>query len=792
MTSPTAPASPATSSDPLLERLRLSTAGTYDIAGELGRGGMAVVYLAHDLKLDRRVAIKVMDPRLSLTPGMSDRFLLEARIAARLQHPNIIVVHDIRQDHELSYFVMSFVEGMAADHLCQQATPVAIDDVRWIVVGAARALAHAHAEGIVHRDIKPANILVNVKGDVILTDFGIAKALGGTSLTQSGTQVGTPSYMSPEQFTDKPVGPPSDQYSLGVTAYVLLTGRLPFSGELYQLILAHSNQVPTHVRELRPDCPAFLADAVMRMLEKDPAQRWPSLHDLADVVSESLPANGGRALAAAARLAQQERAQEVPALMALTPVSPVPAGRSPSTPPPSPPSTPAPDPPPAPVIAALQLDASSFDVEVGAPFTLPLRAFDANGTPVPTAGLDVLLDRPDAVAVDVASWLVEPRLPGDTRLIVAPRHAFASGGTPAVRASCVIRVRAVPTVVAPQAATPIAPPSPRRTMPVMLIAGGLAAAVLAFIVYRNERWHAGCHWHQRRGGRHGRSHGGAVHDVIVHHSSDGHSGQLGGGVKRRCIARRHRRPGHTIGSVLSARCRVGNAVESRNAIRIGAQHTERWRVTRCRSIHRKCFANGCPDRITEHFRRAYPARCCDRTHVGVCRTGSHTTRANSTTASHHRAHDRQRHATGQRRATPTVCRRDAPGGLGPVQRTARHQGRLGPGDRELLPRWRRSSYGDGGQCEDHRRSHHQSWTVRAAGLQARLLGRQAVGIALVTFIAERRDGQVARLWSPSARSRYPLSVRRSVYREVADPNAGRASFGEPPRGFPMPAAIFPS
>lgn len=486
MTSPTAPASPATSSDPLLERLRLSTAGTYDIAGELGRGGMAVVYLAHDLKLDRRVAIKVMDPRLSLTPGMSDRFLLEARIAARLQHPNIIVVHDIRQDHELSYFVMSFVEGMAADHLCQQATPVAIDDVRWIVVGAARALAHAHAEGIVHRDIKPANILVNVKGDVILTDFGIAKALGGTSLTQSGTQVGTPSYMSPEQFTDKPVGPPSDQYSLGVTAYVLLTGRLPFSGELYQLILAHSNQVPTHVRELRPDCPAFLADAVMRMLEKDPAQRWPSLHDLADVVSESLPANGGRALAAAARLAQQERAQEVPALMALTPVSPVPAGRSPSTPPPSPPSTPAPDPPPAPVIAALQLDASSFDVEVGAPFTLPLRAFDANGTPVPTAGLDVLLDRPDAVAVDVASWLVEPRLPGDTRLIVAPRHAFASGGTPAVRASCVIRVRAVPTVVAPQAATPVAPPSPRRTMPVMLIAGGLAAAVLAFIVYRQS------------------------------------------------------------------------------------------------------------------------------------------------------------------------------------------------------------------------------------------------------------------------------------------------------------------
>ena len=498
MTTPLAPAASASTSDPLLERLRLSTAGTYDIAGELGRGGMAVVYLAHDLKLDRRVAIKVMDPRLSLTPGMSARFLLEARIAARLQHPNIIVVHDIRQDQELSYFVMSFVEGMAADHLCQPGTSVAIDDVRWIIAGAARALAHAHAEAIVHRDIKPANILVNVKGDVILTDFGIAKALGGTSLTQSGTQVGTPSYMSPEQFTNRPVGPASDQYSLGVTAYTLLTGRLPFTGELYELIVAHSNAVPVPVQQLRPDCPAFLSDAVMRMLAKDPDQRWPSMHDVAEVVSETLPANGGRALAAVAHLAQQARVQQIPALQALTPVSPVPAGRTPA-------------PVAEPVIAELRLGTTTFELEVGAHVILPLRAFDAAGAPLPTSGLDFLFDRPDAVTLTPESLRIDAQLAGDTRLIIAPRHAFASGTTPTVRASCVFRVRApqVASVIAEvreetervtagkvaavaeaaeapavSLASSVVPKTPASGGRRFVVPAALAAMVLAYVVFR--------------------------------------------------------------------------------------------------------------------------------------------------------------------------------------------------------------------------------------------------------------------------------------------------------------------
>lgn len=279
--------------DPLLERLRGATAGSYDVVGELGRGGMAVVYTGTDRQLERRVAIKVMDPRLAMTQGMAARFLQEARIAARLQHPNIIVVHDVRQSDEIIFFVMSLIDGIAVDELCRQGDAIPIDQIRWILFQATRALAYAHSEDIIHRDIKPANILLNLKGDVILTDFGIAKALGDTGLTQSGTQVGTPMYMSPEQFSGVPVGPASDQYALGITAYQMIAGRPPFSGDLYQLIAAHGGKAPVPVRELRPDCPAFLANAVMRMLEKNPEDRWPSLEDLQDVFGANMAMDGG-------------------------------------------------------------------------------------------------------------------------------------------------------------------------------------------------------------------------------------------------------------------------------------------------------------------------------------------------------------------------------------------------------------------------------------------------------------------------------------------------------------------
>lgn len=279
--------------DLLLARLKSATAGSYDVAGELGRGGMAVVYVGTDRQLQRRVALKVMDPRLAMTQGMAARFLQEARIAARLQHPNIIVVHDVRHSDEIIFFVMSLIDGVAVDEICRRTQPIPIDQIRWILLQATRALAYAHSEDIVHRDIKPANILLNLKGDVILTDFGIAKALGDTGLTQSGTQIGTPMYMSPEQFSGAPVGAASDQYALGITAYEMLAGKPPFSGDLYQLIASHGGRAPEPVQNLRPDCPPFLANAVMRMLEKNPDDRWPSLDDLLGVFGANMAIDGG-------------------------------------------------------------------------------------------------------------------------------------------------------------------------------------------------------------------------------------------------------------------------------------------------------------------------------------------------------------------------------------------------------------------------------------------------------------------------------------------------------------------
>ncbi|MEP6834440.1 MAG: protein kinase, partial [Gemmatimonas sp.] len=322
-------------SDPVLDRLRLATLGSYDIAGELGRGGMAIVYVARDLKLARTVAIKVMDPRLALAQGMADRFLQEARIAAQLQHPNIIVVHEIQHNGELIFFVMGLVEGGSLDELCRPGEPLPIEQARWILLQGARSLAFAHSEGITHRDVKPANILVNVKGDVILTDFGIAKAVGGDSMTKSGTQIGTPTYMSPEQFGNVAAGPASDQYALGVTAYRLLTGETPFSGDLYQLIGAHLNSQPVPLRDVRPDCPAFLANAVMRMLEKKPEHRWPSLDDVIAVFGANMAVDGGVArkqLAMAARALHRQRATSVSALTARAPLSPTPTNAAPVRP----------------------------------------------------------------------------------------------------------------------------------------------------------------------------------------------------------------------------------------------------------------------------------------------------------------------------------------------------------------------------------------------------------------------------------------------------------------------------
>ncbi len=259
-----------------LDALRKATLGEYEVLAELGRGGMATVYLAHDLALDRKVAIKVLAPALLLMgEGMVERFKREARTAAALSHPHIIPIYAVKESEHVLYFVMKYVQGRALDTVIRDVGTLPIPMVQTILAQVGDALGYAHRHGVIHRDIKSANIMLDEDGRAVVTDFGIAKVVQAEGLTMTGVTVGTPTYMSPEQCATRDVTGASDQYSLGVVAYEMLTGRLPFLGESTMAVMyAHFNERPRPVAELRPDCPPNLSAGVMRMLEKDPARRW--------------------------------------------------------------------------------------------------------------------------------------------------------------------------------------------------------------------------------------------------------------------------------------------------------------------------------------------------------------------------------------------------------------------------------------------------------------------------------------------------------------------------------------
>ena len=268
-----------------LDMLRKATLGEYEILTELGHGGMAAVYLAHDLALDRKVAIKVLSPALLLMgEGMVERFKREARTAAALSHPHIIPIYAVRESEHVLYFVMKYVKGRALDAVIHEVGPLPIAMVQTILAQVGDALGYAHRHGVIHRDIKSANIMLDEDGWAVVTDFGIAKVVQAQGLTVTGVTVGTPTYMSPEQCATHEVTGASDQYSLGVVAYEMLTGKLPFEGDSTMSVMyAHFNERPRPVTGLRPDCPANLGAGVMRMLEKDPLARWPSMDDVVAV-----------------------------------------------------------------------------------------------------------------------------------------------------------------------------------------------------------------------------------------------------------------------------------------------------------------------------------------------------------------------------------------------------------------------------------------------------------------------------------------------------------------------------
>jgi serine/threonine protein kinase/tetratricopeptide (TPR) repeat protein len=260
-----------------VDRLTTALADRYIIERELGAGGMATVYLARDLKHDRRVALKVLHPHLASTLG-PERFLREIQIAARLQHPHILPLFDSGEADTLLYYVMPFVEGESLRDRLTQLRQLPIDEAVKIARDVAAALDYAHRHGVVHRDIKPENVMLN-EGEAIVTDFGIAKAVsaaGGESLTQVGLAVGTPAYMSPEQAAGE--GEPdgrSDVYSLGCVLYEMLAGVAPFTGSSVQaLITKRFTEVAPAVRASRPEVTAELEQVVTRALARDPGERF--------------------------------------------------------------------------------------------------------------------------------------------------------------------------------------------------------------------------------------------------------------------------------------------------------------------------------------------------------------------------------------------------------------------------------------------------------------------------------------------------------------------------------------
>ena len=265
------------------ERLAAALSGSYRIEREVGVGGMATVYLAHDLKHDRQVALKILRPELSAAMG-TDRFPREIHIIAQMQHPHILPLYDSGAAEGFLYYVMPFVDGESLHARLARNGPLSINESVRLLKEITDALSYAHARGIVHRDIKPDNVMLSGRHAVV-TDFGVAKAVSasaGDKLTTVGIAVGTPQYMAPEQATaETNIDHRVDLYALGIMGYEMLTGHPPFQASTAQQILsAHVLEQPKDVREWRPEVPPVLAEALLRCLAKNPADRWQSADEL--------------------------------------------------------------------------------------------------------------------------------------------------------------------------------------------------------------------------------------------------------------------------------------------------------------------------------------------------------------------------------------------------------------------------------------------------------------------------------------------------------------------------------
>ena len=275
-----------------LQIVRSALAADYEILGELGRGGMAIVYHARERALDRDVAVKVLPAAMAFDAELVERFQREARTSAQLEHPHIVPIYRVGRAGPVIYFVMKYLRGRPLSEVLAERGTLAPDEIRRILLETGSALGYAAAHGVIHRDVKPDNIVLDEGGRCVLTDFGIARSASDQRLTATGLSIGTPRYMSPEQARAKAADSRSDIYSLGVVAYECLAGHPPFDGDDALAILMDHVQKPVPRPALRTADERALFTLIERMLAKDPRRRIQDADELANALGALEPRPG--------------------------------------------------------------------------------------------------------------------------------------------------------------------------------------------------------------------------------------------------------------------------------------------------------------------------------------------------------------------------------------------------------------------------------------------------------------------------------------------------------------------
>ena len=299
---------------PSLEFLEFqeAVAGRYSLEGEIGRGGMGIVFLAKDVALDRPVAIKLLPLELAEQHELRERFLREARTAAKLSHPNIIPVFSVEEVGEFVYFVMAYVEGETLTERISSKGPLKPSDAVTVLREVSWALEHAHSQGVVHRDVKPDNVLLESgSGRALVTDFGIAQVAGVGIDTDFGEMFGTPAFMSPEQAMGETVDHRTDIYSFGLLAFLTLSGRHPFDADIASEYLAHHiRTIPPRLSNVAPGVPGSLSSIVDQCLLKDADSRIQTSRELTDRLQRSLESKREMPVPVRLFVQQAKRSQE--------------------------------------------------------------------------------------------------------------------------------------------------------------------------------------------------------------------------------------------------------------------------------------------------------------------------------------------------------------------------------------------------------------------------------------------------------------------------------------------------